>query len=257
MPHLLFPGQFFDNSGVVVAGGSLNFYEGSTTTPDATVAYPTYDDAVAGTSALGAVATLDSAGYKQVWLLDRATKVVLENAAGTVLRTWDDIYGAGAGQVIAVDSGNDVDITILNDNDANALTIKEGSNNYINFDTTNTAEKIIIGNSTQKQLLQNEGALALPSQTTIGDGYIDAATARATPTSLKGKFFLTIEPSGTSNDYFALSDKVDGQLIFIVNLSATINAYVDNDEVVGIYCEPASTKLAYWNATAFTWYYVS
>jgi hypothetical protein len=144
MPHLLNP-QWSDTNGVL-ASGTVEFYLGGTSTAS-NLAYPTYDDAVAGTNTLGTSTTLDSNGMKQIWFTDIAMKYIVKDSAGTTLLTVDDLYGAGAGQVMQIGSDDDISILILNDNDADALTIKEGSNNYLNISTLNDSEVITYGNT--------------------------------------------------------------------------------------------------------------
>jgi hypothetical protein len=87
-----------------------------------------------------------------------------------------------------------------------------------------------------------------------GDGYVDAATARSSAISVTGRHIITITPSGTSNDYFAIGNKVDGQMVVIQNLSASINAYVDADETNSMYIPPLETFVGFWDVTTDSWY---
>jgi hypothetical protein len=83
-------GQFFDNSGVPLAGGKIGTYGAGTTTPASTY-----------TSSTGAALNpnpivLDSAGRPpgQIWLTDGAFyKFTISTSADVVLRTEDNLYG--------------------------------------------------------------------------------------------------------------------------------------------------------------------
>ena len=84
--------QFFDNSGVPLAGGLLYSYEAGTTTP-----------AVTYTSAAGNIANanpivLDAAGRppSEVWLSLIAYKLVLRTSAGVLIWTMDNLSGLPA-----------------------------------------------------------------------------------------------------------------------------------------------------------------
>lgn len=145
MPHL-FSSQLFDNSGDPLAGGKIYTYEGGTTTNLAS--YPTYDDAVAGTNAHDNPIVLDANGRTQIWLTDQAYKIRIDTSADVTLDTIDDIYGSGSGATIIIGS-DDTTQVLLTDNEANAYTFKESSNNYLNFDTQDGAESLDFGNATQ------------------------------------------------------------------------------------------------------------
>lgn len=81
------PRPQFSSSTAFYAGGSLNFYESETDTPLAV-----YSDPELSVS-LGSELTLNSAGYYtgEIFLQDRAYKVVLENSSGTVIWTADPV----------------------------------------------------------------------------------------------------------------------------------------------------------------------
>ena len=82
--------QFFDNSGVPLAGGLLYSYEAGTTTPA-----PTYTTA-AGTIANTNPIVLDAAGRppQEIWLSGSYQyKLVLKTSAGVLLWTMDNIVG--------------------------------------------------------------------------------------------------------------------------------------------------------------------
>jgi len=97
-------------------------------------------------------------------------------------------------------------------------------------------------------------ALCLTQKETGGDGYIDAATARSNEIDISDTGMVTINPSGVNNNYFAISNKIDGQMIMFVNLSGT-EGYIDNDETGGIYLVSNNTVYARWDAADDTWYY--
>ena len=83
--------QFFDNSGLPLAGGKIGTYLAGTTTPASTF-----------TSSAAVVLNpnpivLDSAGRppEQIWLADGTTyKFTISTSADVVLRTEDNLYGA-------------------------------------------------------------------------------------------------------------------------------------------------------------------
>lgn len=83
--------QFFDNSGVPLAGGLLYSYEAGTTTPAAT--YTTSAGTIANTNPI----VLDAAGRppSEVWLsANTLYKFVVKTSTGTLIRTYDNIPGA-------------------------------------------------------------------------------------------------------------------------------------------------------------------
>lgn len=85
--------QFFDNSGVPLAGGKLNVYRAGTTTPT-----PSYTTS-AGTTPNSNPIVLDSAGRppEQIWLDDSINyKFVVTDALDVVITTQDNLYGVAA-----------------------------------------------------------------------------------------------------------------------------------------------------------------
>ena len=84
--------QFFDNSGVPLAGGLLYSYEAGTTTPAAT--YTTSAGNIAHTNPI----VLDAAGRppQEIWLANQLYKLVLKTSAGVLLWTMDNIAGLPA-----------------------------------------------------------------------------------------------------------------------------------------------------------------
>jgi hypothetical protein len=87
--------QFFDNSGVPLAGGLLYTYEAGTTTP--LVTYTTVAATIANTNPI----VLDAAGRppSEIWLSSVAYKLVLKTSTGVLLWTMDNISGLpSAGQ---------------------------------------------------------------------------------------------------------------------------------------------------------------
>ena len=81
--------QFFDNSGVPLAGGLLYSYEAGTTTPAAT--YTTSAGTIANTNPI----VLDAAGRppSEVWLSPIAYKLVLKTSVSVLLWTMDNLSG--------------------------------------------------------------------------------------------------------------------------------------------------------------------
>jgi len=81
--------QFFDNSGVPLAGGLLYSYEAGTTTPAAT--YTTSAGNVANTNPI----VLDAAGRppSEIWLSPIAYKLVLKTSTSVLLWTMDNLSG--------------------------------------------------------------------------------------------------------------------------------------------------------------------
>ena len=90
--------QFFDNQGVVLAGGKLNTYVAGTTTPTPT--WTDYQQMVLNANPI----ILNSAGRppNEIWLADGARyKFVLTDANDNILGTWDNITGIGASATLA------------------------------------------------------------------------------------------------------------------------------------------------------------
>jgi hypothetical protein len=84
--------QFFDNSGVPLAGGLLYSYEAGTTTPAPT--YTTSQGNVANTNPI----VLDAAGRppSEIWLANQPYKLVLKTSTSVLLWTMDNIAGINA-----------------------------------------------------------------------------------------------------------------------------------------------------------------
>lgn len=99
--------QFFDNSGVPLAGGLVYTYAAGTTTPQAT--YTTS----AGSTAHANPIVLDSAGRTpsggEIWLTDAvAYKFVLKTSAAVTIATYDNVTGNASGIIssLAASSGS-------------------------------------------------------------------------------------------------------------------------------------------------------
>lgn len=93
--------QFFDNSGVPLAGGKLYSYQAGSTTPQATYT------SVTGVTLHPNPIILDSAGRVpggEIWITSGSSyKFVLQTAQNVLLVTWDNIAG--------INTGNAADIT--------------------------------------------------------------------------------------------------------------------------------------------------
>ncbi len=86
--------QFFDDSGIPLAGGKLFTYQAGTTTPQPT--YTTSSGITAHTNPI----VLDAAGRVpdsgEVWLDNVSYKFVLKKSTDVLVDTWDNISGIGA-----------------------------------------------------------------------------------------------------------------------------------------------------------------
>ena len=84
--------QFFDNSGVPLAGGLVYTYAAGTTTPSAT-----YTSSTGGTAQANPI-VLDSAGRvpNEIWLTNNASyKFLLKTSADVLIGSYDNISGQG------------------------------------------------------------------------------------------------------------------------------------------------------------------
>ena len=85
--------QFFDDSGVPLAGGKINVYLAGTTTPT-----PTYTES-SGTTPNSNPIVLNAAGRppQQIWLDDAIVyKFVITDALDVLVTTQDNLYGVAA-----------------------------------------------------------------------------------------------------------------------------------------------------------------
>jgi hypothetical protein len=85
--------QFFDDSGVPLAGGKINVYLAGTTTPT-----PSYTTS-AGTTPNSNPIILNAAGRPpgQIWLDDAIVyKFVITDALDVLITTQDNLYGVAA-----------------------------------------------------------------------------------------------------------------------------------------------------------------
>jgi len=105
--------QFFDNTGVPLAGGKIYTYVAGTTTPAAT--YTTTTGNIAHTNPI----ILDSSGRVpggEIWIvMGNAYKFVLKTSADVLIATYDNVWGIG-GRVAYVDNftgtGSQVNFTL-------------------------------------------------------------------------------------------------------------------------------------------------
>jgi hypothetical protein len=84
--------QFFNNSGVPLAGGKLFTYAAGTTTPQ--VSYTTSAGNVAHSNPI----ILDSAGRVpsgEIWITSQSYKFVLKDSTDVLIATYDNITGIG------------------------------------------------------------------------------------------------------------------------------------------------------------------
>jgi hypothetical protein len=89
--------QFFTNDGAVLSGGLLYTYAAGTTTPATT--YTSSTGATANSNPI----VLDSAGRVpyEIWLTDNVSyKFVLRDSVGSLIGTYDNIFGIGASGVV-------------------------------------------------------------------------------------------------------------------------------------------------------------
>lgn len=85
-----------DNNANPLAGGLVYVYVAGTTTPDAS--YPTYANALAGTTPNANPVVLDANGRAQIWLqAERRYKIVVKDSTGAVTYQTMDDYSPGQG----------------------------------------------------------------------------------------------------------------------------------------------------------------
>ena len=118
---------------------------------------------------------------------------------------------------------------------------------------TITGAKNFSGTIATSSRLDVEKAMVMGGRSDIGAGYVDASTARASATDIINLNRIIVEPSGLSNDYYALTNKVDGQVIFVWNESDTYDAYLDDDETGGIYLTSYAGDFFVWDETLDKW----
>jgi hypothetical protein len=101
---------------------------------------------------------------------------------------------------VSSDNGTDFDLT-LDDNSATALEIKEGSNAYMTFVTTNSGEQITV----DKKMVVSTGVTFETDTADINGGAIDGTTigansaAAVTSTDLTANGTIDIDSTGTGN----------------------------------------------------------
>jgi hypothetical protein len=145
--------QFFDNSGVPLAGGLLYTYEAGTTTPA-----PTYTTS-AGTIANTNPIVLDAAGRtpSEVWLtISKSYKFVLKTSASVLIGTYDDITGIANFPVFFTSNYATF---------ADALTAAAGKTLYVNSAIT-ISSNTSIPKTTAIQMVYN-GAFTIATNTTL------------------------------------------------------------------------------------------
>ncbi len=98
-----------------------------------------------------------------------------------------------------------VNTVSMPDNLADALNIKEATNSYLKFITTNSAEAIVLG----KSLTLSQGA----STAGLGTTFADAAALPAGT----GAYYPTTAADGTVGVIIDVADKVSNRILFIGN----------------------------------------
>ena len=204
----LAPGQMFlqysDDSGNPLASGTVTVYDAGTTDLSTI-----YSDA-AGTTTDNPK-TFDSGGRVDFFLGSISYDLVIKNAAGATVDTKDD-YTVGGGTVTVVSADDTINFNILADNTEKALTFLEAANEYLNFDTRNSAEKIDIAK-----------AIVFNADLRLGSGRVNATLGgpTASPVSInvagKSTVYLTGETNNTDNEY-TFTGAVHGQVILIRSL---------------------------------------
>jgi hypothetical protein len=222
--------QFLDNNGNPLSGGKLFTYEAGTTTPQAT--YTTSAGNVAHANPI----ILDSAGRipgGELWLLVNVSyKFRLENSAGTLLWTVDDVPGSGttdgvdfsAGLVTATGAGSartladhlrtlpDSVITATGADTARSLADHVADLRSV-FNWLTAAEKADTQLSTP--LLDHTTSIQAALDETGGRVYFPAGKYRATGLTTSAQLVLV----GESTDSVELANYTDGGTILTMNQS--------------------------------------
>ena len=142
------------------------------------------------------------------------------------------IDGSPSGSVRFVNDG----VIYIKDNDATALQIKEGSNNYLGFVTTNSGEKVIIAKDVQF-LSTDAGAGGAPNLDFFRNSSSPAAD------DIMGKIAFTgKDDGGNIHEYAAMQSEIndasgggeDGVLIFNILKNASTKSALElkNNEAV-------------------------
>jgi hypothetical protein len=130
-----------------------------------------------------------------------AGQTVIKNLSVTDGLDLGDLNALNVGDInvdsVSSDNGTDFDLT-LDDNSATALEIKEGSNAYMTFDTTNSSEQITV----DKKMVVSTGVTFETDTADINGGAIDGTTiggstpAAATFTNLTANGTIDIDSTG-------------------------------------------------------------
>jgi len=162
--------------------------------------------------------------------------------------------------------GGETEIDISDDTE-DAFLVQEGSNDYIAIDTDNTSPKIDLGNAVTNPdynflgsgNVDLGGDLIVSGSLSCQGGLLDLGTGGSSGSpssdSIAGKTIIKVTPTtpGTDN-YYNLTNKTDGQIIYIRNTSGTCAAYIDNGATTNIYLFPLEAKIAIWDQTTDSWY---
>ncbi len=211
-----------------------------------------------------------------------ASLYCVNTAAGAGLGNYGGMVGfsaAGANSlrsaIVAKQTGSDQDqmgIEILTHSSTSStdLIIGERINHNGNIDFPNDGAVLSMGADSEVTIthvhnvgislagdMSITGGLAVQGGGVLaaGTGSVNYETAfGSSPTAIDGRHVITVDPGGTSNDYYAFTDKVDGQWIIVENISATITAFIDNGETRGIYLQPGEIFTGVWDVTTDKWY---
>ena len=207
-----------ESSNPALTAGSVVFYDGTSFAEDTVNFYWNDTSDYLGLGTNSPSATLDVAGTAEI-------TGALTLSGGSVL----------------LDNATDVDI---DDNTASALTISEGSNNYLDIDTVNSAETINFGNTTTNPsynflgtgdvtisgdlAVNGSGTASITSDGPLGISAVGPLTLGATSqaTSIQGTSVTLTSNSGDDITLSSADDVIfnDAQLTSQITLTDTATA---------------------------------
>jgi len=151
---------------------------------------------------------------------------------GSATNEFSDVYLADGAVIYG---GNDQDQTITHvHNEAWAI-----SKIYVGDSAAIISQDVAGGlyleadddiNSVVRHRFQNDIVLHSDGRADLGAGASNLTNARASQDSVSGITRVEVEPTTTdSNDWYSFSELVDGQVLFILNISGCVDAHIDAD----------------------------
>lgn len=196
--------------------------------------------------ALASVSVAWTMNSGEIWLKGRvyvgSAKAQLSNDAGVLAPTGITLGNSGI-TLNGTNGANDINLV---DNLASAADFTESTNSYMNFTTTNGAEKVIFGRPFRGTL----STVAAAGSVQGDAGTIAAGSVWVTVTAADGTKGVTL-PSGSSSTCVRVMSQVVGSVLKVYGLA---NDTVNGGSANAAYSQLGGTALDYCTSDGVAWF---